>query len=58
MEYSVGKYSDLFYTDIGQNIWKYLTNKETIIRLETASDVGRPAVEGVSRQLAEIFGEY
>jgi len=57
MEYHTGIYSKLYSTDLGQEIWQFLTKEENLIRMETASDVGKPAVEGVIRQLGGAFGD-
>ncbi|MGS0695002.1 hypothetical protein [Shewanella sp. 0m-4] len=37
-------------------IWQFLNHKETIIRMETATYLGRPALEALVAQLLEKFG--
>ncbi len=39
----------------GRRLWKFLCKPDNIIRLETASELGRPAVEGLVPLLEEKF---
>jgi len=55
--YNPEKFASLFQTDIGQRLWSFLLRPETIARLETASELAKPAVEGIEEQLLEEFGE-
>jgi hypothetical protein len=57
MEYLPGKFSDLASLSIGKKLWDFLTQQENIIRMETAVDLGKPAVEAVAGKLIERFGD-
>ncbi|MEY9731337.1 hypothetical protein [Bradyrhizobium yuanmingense] len=57
LRYNPEKFASLSESDIGQRIWSFLTKPATIARLETASELGKPAVEGIEEQLLEEFRE-
>jgi hypothetical protein len=57
LRYNPEKFASLSESDIGQRLWSFLTRAETIARLETASELGKPAVEGIEEQLLEEFRE-
>lgn len=44
-------------SEIGQQPWAFLTLPENVARLETASELSKPAVEGIEEQLLEAFRE-
>ena len=44
-------------SDLGQRIWAFLTRPDNVARLETASELGKPAVEGIEEQLLAEFRE-
>jgi hypothetical protein len=55
--YSPGHFEALAYSPLGQELWPFLNDPQTCIRMQTATDLGRPAVEGIEEQLLERFGE-
>ena len=55
--YSPEKFASLYASDLGQRIWAFLTRPENVARLETASELGKPAVEGIEEQLLAEFRE-
>lgn len=55
--YRPEKFASLYASDLGQRIWTFLTRPEQVARLETASGLGKPAVEGIEEQLLEAFRE-
>ncbi len=57
MEYRPDKFSDLASLSLGKNLWNFLTTEENIIRMETAIDLGKPAVEAVAGRLVTEFGD-
>ncbi|GLK70581.1 hypothetical protein KHC23_17285 [Ancylobacter dichloromethanicus] len=57
LRYNPEKFASLSESDIGQRIWSFLTRPAIIARLETASELGKPAVEGIEEQLLEEFRE-
>ena len=55
--YNPEKFASLYASDLGQRIWAFLIRPESIARLETASELGKPAVEGIEEHLLEAFRE-
>ncbi len=55
--YNPEKFASLYASNIGQRIWAFLTRPENVARLETASELSKPAVEGIAEQLLEEFRE-
>lgn len=55
--YSPEKFTSLYASALGQRIWAFLTKAENVARLETASELGKPAVEGIEEQLLAEFRE-
>ena len=54
--YNPDKFASLYSSALGQRLWTFLTQPETVARLETASELRKPAVEGIEEQLLEEFG--
>jgi hypothetical protein len=57
LEYKPGRFSDVFDSDIGQRIWKFINHEHSIIRMVTATELRRPAAEGISSVLLKEFGD-
>lgn len=57
LTYTPGSFSTLYATDLGRRLWEFLNRDEIVARLETASELGKPAVEGISEQLLDAFRE-
>lgn len=55
--YSSAKFASLYASELGQRIWAFLTLPENVARLETASELNKPAVEGIEEQLLAEFRE-
>ena len=51
-----GSFIDVFDSDLGRELWDFLTRESTIERMEDASDRRRPAVEPLQELLLERFG--
>jgi hypothetical protein len=56
LTYRAEKFASLAQTDLGQGLWAFLLEPSSIVRLETATGLERPAVEGIEEQLLERFG--
>lgn len=56
MEYDPWKFKALYETKLGKSIWDFLNEDDNIIRMETASLLRRPAVEGIAKHLKNRFG--
>ncbi len=50
-----GTYSDLADTPDGRRLWEFLQGSDIWIRLETATYLGRPALEAIQPQLLHEF---
>ncbi len=55
--YDPDAFANLSDSDLGRQIWAFLMQPESITRLETASELGKPAVEGIEESLLATFGE-
>ncbi|QDF37532.1 hypothetical protein FJN17_08105 [Bradyrhizobium symbiodeficiens] len=58
LAYSPEKFASLYATDLGQRMWAFLTSPENVSRLETASQLSKPAVEGIEEQLLAEFRKH
>ena len=56
-EYAPKSFKALYEDPMGQELWKFLTEWETIIRMKTATHLGKPAVEPLGTILWEKFGD-
>jgi len=55
--YDPGTFSDLASTKAGRRLWEFLNGAESVIRMETATFLRRPAVEPLAPFLLEEFGD-
>ena len=53
--YNPEKFASLYETELGQRIWAFLTEAENVARLETASQLGKPAVEGIEEHYEIVW---
>lgn len=56
-DFNAGSFSDVANTPIGRDVWQFLNTEIILARLDTATFLGRPALEGIQPQLLERFGE-
>ena len=56
-EYDAGTFQALADTTLGRNLWQFLNQELTIVRMETATGLGKPAVTGIEEQLLWSFRE-
>lgn len=56
MEYQPGVYAGTYQTLLGKRLWAFLTSDENVVRMETATSLERPALEGVEEGLLSEFG--
>lgn len=57
LTYRPEKFASLYDSELGQRVWRFLTRDDNIARLETASELSKPAVEGIEEQLLAEFRE-
>lgn len=55
--YNAGHFADVAQTDLGKQVWSWLNEHDNVIRMETASELGRPAVEPLATRLVAHFGQ-
>ena len=55
--FDAGSFSDIASTRTGTALWEFLNEEPTVIRLETATYLKRPALEGLQPRLLEKFGD-
>lgn len=56
-DFNAGSFSDIANTATGKSLWEFLNSEEILIRLETATYLKCPALEGVQPQLLAKFGD-
>ncbi len=56
-EYKRGRFTDVAETDLGNALWRFLNERENVLRMETASELGQPAVAALATRLVETFGD-
>jgi len=57
-QYDAGTFGDIASTPLAQSIWKFLHEHDNLVRLELASELHHPAVEGVVTRLEASFGHH
>jgi hypothetical protein len=56
VKYEPGVFLTLYQTALGVRLWGILNEHENIVRMKTATALGRPAVEGLEEVLLDKFG--
>lgn len=56
MQYDAGRFVSTYENEEGAAIWALLTMPESLIRMETATYLSRPAIEPMSPMLSDRFG--
>ena len=56
LEYDPRNFSDLYETELGREIWRFMRRSDNVVRMATASFLHRPAVEPLSPGLLDEFG--
>ena len=54
--YNPGKFQSTYDTKLGHAIWDFLNEHDNLIRMETASELKRPALEALATRIAAKFG--
>ncbi len=55
--YRPSRFSDRANTELGHSLWRFLNAPDNHLRMETASELRRPAVEALATRLTKTFGE-
>ena len=56
-KYEAGSFQALAETKLGRDLWEFLNREQIFSRLDTATDLGNPAVAGIEEPLLAQFGE-
>lgn len=56
MDFNAGNFSDLAESGFGKRLWAFMNERETVVRMEAATYLSRPALEVVQPYLIERFG--
>jgi len=54
-DFDAAQFQNEYATPLGQSVWGFLNESEIIGRMETASDLGQPALQAIEEQLLEKF---
>lgn len=57
IDYIPGKFAADYATEVGQKLWPFLNRADIVARMETASDLGQPALKPIEDLLLAEFGE-
>lgn len=55
--YEPDRFAALAETRLGRDLWSFLNERDNVLRMETASELRRPAVEPLATRLVLRFGE-
>lgn len=55
--FDAGRFSDIHASKLGREILKFLNEHDNVIRMETASELGRPALEPLADRMIARFGD-
>ncbi len=55
--YDPWRFTDIANTKLGRALWLFLNERDNLLRMETASELRRPAVEAVATRLLATFGD-
>lgn len=57
VEYRPGRFADVAASELGRNLWRFITRGDVLHAMEVASDLGQPAVAGIEEALLKEFGD-
>ncbi|HEX4709701.1 hypothetical protein [Phenylobacterium sp.] len=55
--FDAAQFQKEYATELGRRLWLFLNRDDVVARMETATDLGQPALQAVEDQLLETFGE-
>lgn len=56
-EYDPGNFKSLAESPLGKKLWPFLNRPDIVTRMDTATDLGNPAVAGIEEALLAEFGD-
>ena len=57
MKYDPWKFIKLAESDLGKQLWEFLNEHDNVIRMQTASDLKKPAAKALTRHLLKRFDD-
>jgi len=57
LTYKPKRFSDLAETELGLSLWRFLNERDNVLRMITASELGQPAVAALVHGLLAEFGD-
>tara|TARA_B100000674_G_scaffold491833_1_gene510616 strand:+ start:780 stop:1151 length:372 start_codon:yes stop_codon:yes gene_type:complete len=59
LAYEAGQFADVFGRDPqAHSVWEFLNERDNVLRMQTASELGRPAVEALAARLKKQFSPW
>jgi hypothetical protein len=58
LNYQPQHFRSIYETERGAALWRFLVRGDNVLRMETASDLGRVAVEPLEADLLATFGDF
>lgn len=55
--FDAGSFSDIAHTELGKQLWDFLGENDSTIRMETAAYLSRPSLEPLQPFLLSRFGD-
>lgn len=55
-DFNSKQFPDIYPGDKGLTIWNFLNERDTVVRMQAVSDVGKPALLAIERSLILDFG--
>lgn len=55
--FDAAQFQSEYATGLGRELWNFLNREDIVARMETATDLGQPALQAVEDQLLATFGK-
>ena len=56
-DFDAAQFQNEYAAPLGQDLWSFLNRDDVVARMETATDLGQPALQAIEDQLLETFGD-
>ena len=55
-DFNSKQFQDIYPGDKGLKIWDFLNERDTVVRMQAVSDIGKPALLAIEKKLISDFG--
>lgn len=55
-DFNSKQFPDIYPGDKGLKIWDFLNERDTVVRMQAVSDIGKPALLAIEKKLISDFG--